>query len=399
MTEIKFEYVRKAIPSKIILLGAILTILGGIMLAAAFSIDLQRASFVTIIAMMFIMGVGLASLFLVALEFLVGAVWSTPFRRVSEILALMIFVTPLLAIPLLLNMHSIFEWTHSDVVQADPFLINKIPYLNEPFFLMRTIGVFVVMGFFYFLIISRSQKQDKTKDASLTRGLVRRSGLFMPFFAICATVFGLDWLMTLEPHWFSTIFGVYYFAGSLLTALALLTFISITLAENGYLSPKIKRDHYYNMGALMFAFTNFWAYIAFSQLILIWYANIPEETFWFLDKWKGAWMYVSIGLIVVKFAVPYALLLSQPSKSDPKRLKFASIWILTAHLYDLYWVVMPTYGKHVDAPYTAHFGWIELAAPILIVGLLILVFSLAARGKNLLPIGDPKLQRGLNFHL
>lgn len=399
MSEFKLDYQKKNLPARNTVIGAVVLILGLILAGTAFAFDPQRASFNTIITMMFILGVGFGSLFLVALEYVVGALWSVPLRRVTEILSTMLFVAPLLAIPLFMNMHDVFEWTHTHVVEHDPFLKAKAPYLDETFFMIRTIAVFAIMWLFYMLIVGKSQKQDKTKNPKTSKTLARISAAFMPIFAISITVMAIDWLMTLEPHWFSTIFGVYYFAGSLLSALALTTFAVVTLNEAGYMSKYIRRDHYYNLGALMFAFTNFWAYIGFSQLLLIWYANVPEETFWFLDRWQGSWMYLSVGLIFVKFVVPYALLLSQPSKSNPKRLKFAAVWILVAQIYDLYWLVMPTYSKHHEHMDTAYFGWMEISIPLVIIGLLILVFNLVAKRKNLIPVGDPKIKSGLEFHL
>jgi hypothetical protein len=181
-----------------------------------------------------------------------------------------------------------------------------------------------------------------------------------------------------------------------IAALAAATFATVLLKENGYLHPKITNDHLFSLGALLFAFINFWAYIAFSQFLLIWYADLPEETFWFLQKWEGSWAVFSIILILIKFVIPYALLVSNPAKSDPKRLKFISVWLLIAHLFDLFWFVMPE-APGMESGYT--FSWIDLVFPISIIGLTILVFNFKAKKDNLLPIGDPKLKRGLDFHL
>jgi hypothetical protein len=167
----------------------------------------------------------------------------------------------------------------------------------------------------------------------------------------------------------------------------------VSLNEKGYLHSSIGTDHYYSFGALLFGITNFWAYIAFSQFMLIWYANIPEETVWFMMRWSGGWKYVTIAMIVIRFAIPYFGLLTASSKTDPKRLKLVSIIILFAHLFDMYWLIMPTYSD------SAVFSFYEIAFPVLVVGILILVFSFQAKKHNMIPIGDPKLQRGLDFHL
>jgi len=253
---------------------------------------------------------------------------------------------------------------------------------------------FALWLLFYFLITKNSKKQDETKDQKLTSRNVKLSAVFMPVFALTITFASIDWIMSLNPHWFSTIFGVYYFTGTLLAGLAAGTFIIVQLNENGYLIKGLKKDHYYSLGALLFAFTNFWAYIAFSQFMLIWYANLPEETIFFMDRFEGSWVYVSIGLIFIRFVIPYIGLLSQPSKMSAKNLKFFSLWILFAHFYDLYWLIMPEYSKDGLV-----FGWMELGFPIAAIGIIILVFKMKSKNENMIPIGDPKLQRGLDFRL
>jgi hypothetical protein len=214
----------------------------------------------------------------------------------------------------------------------------------------------------------------------------------MPIFAITITFTAVDWIMSIEPHWFSTILGVYYFSGTLLAALGVATYFVIKLHENGSL-PNLRRDHFYSLGALMFVFTNFWAYIAFSQFMLTWYANLPEETFWFIKRWQNGWEYVSVLLIIVRFAVPYAVLLSQDAKMDPRRLKIMAIWMLVAHVLDLYWLTMPTFSSNVTI------SWIEISTPMLVAGVIILMVSYKMKRHNLIPVGDPKLKRGWDFHL
>ncbi len=392
--ELKLTYERKPLPNKVTIFGAVLVLLGLAMMATAYLIDHERAAFNGIISLMFLFSIGLGALFFVALEYLVGADWSVPFRRIAEILAVTVFVIPILSIPLFFNMHDLFHWTHIEDVMKDPILQNKTAYLNEPFFIIRSIATFVLVFIFWWLLAGRSFRQDKLQKDNYRKTTTRYAAMFIPVFAITLTFMAIDWMMTLEPHWFSTIFGVYYFAGTFSVVLAVITLIAISLNENKLMHPLVDRNHYYNFGALMFAFTNFWAYIAFSQFLLIWYANIPEETFWFIQRWEGTWAAVSIGMIIIHFIIPYAILLPQPAKSDPKRLKFMAIWLIFAHFYDLYWLVMPTYDK-TGAP----LSWIEFYPPILCTGIVILMFMLFAKNKNIIPTGDPKLLKGLHFHL
>jgi preprotein translocase subunit YajC len=383
---------RRELPERVTRLAWILLILGVVLYGAGYLLDAKRAAFNNVVGFLFLASVAGGAIFLIALEYLAGAVWSVPMRRATEFLAALTLFVPLLAVPLLFHLHDLFHWTHGEAVAAEKVLAGKAPYLDIDFFIIRFAAVFLVWNFFYFLFVRNSTKQDSTRDPKLTTNNVRLAAVFMPVFAITVTLTVVDWAMSLEPNWYSTILGVYYFSGTVLAALSAATYAIIKFHENGYL-PNLRRDHFYSLGALLFAFINFWAYIAFSQFLLIWYANLPEETFWFIKRWKEGWEYVSILLIIVHFVVPYFALLTQDSKMDTKRLKLMSIWILFAHLLDLYWLVMPTYGEGIP------FGWMEIGFPILLVGLALVVLSYKVKRNNMIPLGDPKLERGLSFHL
>jgi hypothetical protein len=388
------DYVKKDLPPIINKIGMALTVIGLVLVILAYFTDPTRSAFNNIILLMFLTSIGLGSLFLVAIEYLGGAVWSTPFRRVAEILSSILLILPVVAIPIYFNLHDVYHWTHLDVVANDEILSHKSPYLNQTFFTIRIIGYFIIWYLFYFIITKTSQKQDLTKDQGLTKKNIKNSAIFIPFFAITVTFASIDWMMSLEPHWFSTIFGVYYFSGTFLSALAIITFFIVYLNEKGIFGKNVVSDHYYSFGALLYGFVNFWAYIAFSQFMLIWYANLPEETFWFLNRWEGSWLIFSLIFIVIHFFVPFFALVSQPSKTNGARLKFMSIWLLVAHFMDMYFLVMPTFS-----PDGVSIGWIELGFFLLAFGIIFLVFSFKAKTVNLLPIGDPKLKRGLDFRL
>lgn len=391
-----FTYQRKDLPSSISKIGMTLLAVGVILGVAAFFVDHSRAVYNYLIAFTFMISVGVGALFLIALEYIVGADWSVPIRRVVEFFAATIPLLAILVIPLLLNVGELFHWSHPEAVAEDKILNAKAPYLNVTFFIIRVFVLIGLWSLFYFFFVRNSKKQDTTKDQKLTKINIRLSAIFIPIFALTITISAIDWLMSVEPHWFSTIIGVYFFAGTVIAALAAVTLATVLLKENGYLHPAMTNDHLYSLGALMFAFVNFWGYIAFSQYMLIWYADLPEETFWFMQKWEGSWAIFSIGLIIIKFLVPYIVLVSQPSKMDPKKLKFIAVWLLFAHFYDLFWFVMPEM-EQLSSGYS--FSWIDLVFPIAAVGLIILVFNMKAKKENLIPIGDPKLQRGLDFHL
>jgi len=374
------------------MLGWALFAAGLVLTFAAYLVDHRHAAFNNVIGLLLLISVAVGALFLIALEYLTGAVWSVPMRRIVEFIGGLVVLVPLLAIPLFFSLHQVFEWTHVNSVTQDRLLMAKAPYLNEYFFFARFVVFAALWIVFYRLFTRNSLRQDTVQEATFTRRNVRLGALFMPIFAITITFTAVDWIMSIEPHWFSTILGVYYFSGTLLAALGVATYFIITLHENGSL-PNLRRDHFYSLGALMFVFTNFWAYIAFSQFMLTWYANLPEETFWFIKRWQNGWEYVSVLLIIVRFAVPYAVLLSQDAKMDPRRLKIMAIWMLVAHVLDLYWLTMPTFSSNVTI------SWIEISTPMLVAGVIILMVSYKMKRHNLIPVGDPKLKRGWDFHL
>lgn len=392
MSNSNLGYVKKELPSRIGTIGLVLFIVGALFGALGFFTDPIRASFGYLPSFMFLISIGAGSLFLVAVEYLTGADWSVPFRRITEILSGLVPLLIIFALPLLFNIHSLFHWSHPEIVKTDEILQGKSPYLNTSFFIIRVIIIFIIWSAFYFIFIRNSRRQDEVSDQSLTGINIKLSGVFMPVFAITITLSAIDWLMSLEPHWFSTIFGVYFFSGTVLASLAAVTFIAVKLKENNYLHPLVSKDNYYSLGTLLFAFIVFWAYIAFSQYMLIWYADLPEENFWFLHRWSGGWSFLSIILILTHFVVPFGALLSFRSKTNFSRLKFISIWILAAHYIDIYWLVMPNMKNW-------YFSWVDFTFPLATVGFIIFVFSRASKKINLIPVGDPKLEKGLHFRL
>jgi hypothetical protein len=383
---------KKPLPPHVTRLGWALLAAGTVLSALGYIVAPRHAAFNNVIGFLFLLSIALGALFLLALEYISGAVWSVPMRRVNEFLAGLIPFTPLLAIPLFFHLHDLFSWIHPGTMATDEILKMKEPYLNTSFFLIRFIFFSLLWILFYWAFTRNSLKQDTTKDTRLTQLNIRFAAIFLPIFAVTITFVAIDWAMSLEPHWYSTIVGIYFFSGTVIAALAGATYIIIRFHESGRL-PGLRRDHYYSLGSLMFVFVNFWAYIAFSQFMLIWYANLPEETFWFMNHWQNGWQAVSILLIIVQFAVPYALLLPQEAKMDPRRLKFIALWLLAAHWFDLYWFIMPSYDASVTI------GWMELSFPLLITGLVMLVVAWKTNQHNLMPLGDPKLDRGMNFHL
>jgi hypothetical protein len=384
----------KKIPDSVFKTGGIMLGFGVIILLAAFVFTPQRAWFDYLWIYLFLVSIGVGSLALVALEYLVGATWSTPFRRITENLASLIPVLIILVIPLFFGLHDLFHWTHTEAVEQDTILKGKSAYLNIQFFALRTGFCLLLWFFFYTMITRNSRRQDIDGDVKYTRSNITLSTIFIPFFVISITVTAIDWAMSLEPHWFSTMFGVYYFAGSVVAAFSATTITSVKLKSGGCLDPRISNDSFYSLGTLIFGFNIFWAYIAFSQFLLIWYADLPEETFWMIHRWEGSWKFVSIGLLFFHFILPFLILVGRNAKTNLKLLKIMAPWMLAAHALDLYWLIFPTLFRG-----NAAFGWQELSFPLIVIGLTMIVFKISADKKNLIPVKDPKLQAGFDFHL
>jgi len=388
------DYQKKKLPNKLAIIGWLLFVVGAVLIGLSFMFHTERAYFNYLIMYMFILSVALGSLAIVGLEYLGGAIWSTPFRRIAEFLATPIPLLIILVIPVILGLNTLYHWTHTDIVSSDEILKGKSPYLNINFFIIRTVVFFLLWFLFYYLILRNSKLQDDSKDIKYTKRNNKLSVGLAPVFVITISFTAIDFMMSLEPHWYSTIYGVYYLAGTLVAGLSAFAFSSVSVLENKFLDSRISERHLHSLGVLLFALNVFWAYIAFSQYLLIWYADLPEETFWFINRMTGNWKYLSLSLVFIHFLIPFLVLISSRSKTNMKTLKIMGIWLLFAHYLDLYWLVMPTYGKSGIV-----FGWVEIGFPIAAVGLIILLFKFKADRNNLMPIGDPKLESGINLSL
>jgi len=206
------------------------------------------------------------------------------------------------------------------------------------------------------------------------------------------TFASFDWLMSLDPHWYSTIFGVYIFAGSFLSAIAFVVLVLIALHKRNILTDVITVEHYHDLGKFLFSFTVFWGYMAFSQYFLIWYANIPEETIWFAHRWEGSWKYITLVLVFGHFVVPFLALMPRAAKRNLKFMRIISIWILLMHFFDLYWLVIPTLHKH-----GFHFSWMDLTAMIGIGGIFVWYFWQSYLKGALVPVNDTKLAESIKL--
>ncbi|HNX50712.1 MAG TPA: hypothetical protein PKL08_11140, partial [Thermoanaerobaculaceae bacterium] len=299
---------------------------------AAFTSDgFKRLAFAYLTSFAWGLSLALGALFFVILQHLTRAGWSVVVRRLAEGVASTLPFWAVMAVPVLAFMPMLYPWVRRDVVAADPLLQVKSAYLNVPFFVVRLVLFFVVWVLLARFFAGRSHLQDETGDPGLSLLMQRRAAPAMIAFALTLTFASFDLLMSLDPHWFSTIFGVYYFSGALVGFVALLTVIALLVQRAGLLRRAITVEHYHDLGKLLFAFTVFWAYIAFSQYMLYWYAAIPEETGWFVRRQSHGWGWVGLKLVFGQFLLPFLALLSRTPKRRPRTLAVAAVWILLVH--------------------------------------------------------------------
>lgn len=341
----------------------------------------------------FFSSIALGSLFFVMLQHLTRSEWSAVLRRIPEAISSNFWIWGLFIIPILLGMHSLYHWTHPELVANDPVLQGKEPYLNTTFFTIRQVIYFALWSFLGYQMYQKSVEMDETGNWGLQTLLRRTSGPGIFFFGITLAFASFDWLMALDPHWYSTIFGVYYFAMSFQGLFAALILIVLFLWKKGLLTDTIQKGHIYDLGVQMFGFTVFYAYIAFSQFLLIYYANIPEETVWYLERLNGGYEYLAYFYLFGRFVIPFVVLLPKWTKSNVKIVGTVSALILVSHLVELYWIVMPVLHHH-----GLHFDWMTVTSFLGLGGIFMGLFFYRFKQNKMVPVNDPKLADSLNKH-
>lgn len=376
------------------LLGLVLSLLG-------LDASPRRFAHAWVWGFTFVMSIGLGALFLVTLQHLTASVWSTGVRRVAELIARPLWLLALLFVPL-----ALMAWRHEDVhlfTWLDPehlahshLLASKTPYLNLGGFLGRGTFYVVVWALAAAWFTGKSLAQDDgSAGPEATVRMRRAAAPFLIVFALTLNFASYDWLMSLSPEWFSSMFGIYIFAGLACTALAVTTLGVLGLEKAGRLEAAgLREDHLYNLGALLFAFSCFWAYIAFSQFMLIWYGNLPEETGWFHLRTTGGWGSVAVVMILLRFVAPFLLLMSRRAKMHRGALAFNAALVLLGQAVDLYWLVMPQ--AHQGGPVL---GWQEIGPLLLMVGALGYLILRSFSRVNTVAVGDPLLDTSRRFHL
>jgi hypothetical protein len=375
-------------------LSAVLMFIGIAVFVLALMTNKERAwhAYLTGYFYFFVLAIG--GLFFAAVNFVAKSGWVVNVRRFAEALTAFLPFAFFGALLLLLGGKSLYHWMDPKYVAGDALLQLKSPYLNTTFFVIRIFAFFGLWMLFKHKLIGGSIEQDKTGDESITHKAVGWGIGFLLVFALSFSLFGVDLIMSLDAHWFSTIFGVYLFAGLFQSTMASMILMVIYCMKKGLLKGFVDDNHLHDLGKYLFAFTVFWAYIAYSQYMLIWYANLPEETIFYLPRVTGSWLYVTAGLLLFKFVVPFLALLPRWAKRSHTHLAAVSILILIMQYVDMYWLIYPNYDSKV-----VHFGWQEIGCFLGFAGVFMFVVTRFLGTHAIVPVKDPRQFESNHHHV
>lgn len=371
------------------IVGTALTALGAFL-------DARQFFFSYLIGYVLWTGVALGSLGLLMVHHVAGGAWSLVIRRILEAATRTIPLMLVLFVPVALGVHQLYEWSHDEAVAASELLQHKAPYLNVPFFLARVGIYFAIWLMLAYLLNKWSAEQDAETETREIEGRMQRlsgPGLILFFLTVTFAVF--DWIMSLDPEWYSTIFGLIMAAGWGMSALAFTLVVFVYLRASEPLRAVVLPAHLHDLGKFLLMFVMLWSYLSFSQFLLIWSANLPEEIPWYLRRMSGGWQYVSLGLVLFQFAFPFLLLLSRDIKRNPRRIVSIALFLLVVRWIDAVWLIAPEAHRE-EYRSALHLHWLDLAAPVGIGGLWIAFFAWQLSRRPLLPRHDSLLEKALH---
>jgi hypothetical protein len=376
-------------------------IAGLVLCALGFFFDREHFFRAWLTAFLLFLSIALGSMAMVMIQHLSGGSWGI-FRRVFEASSRTLPLLALLFLPVVLGLGSLYTWTHPDHVQTDAILQHKAPYLNTPFFLVRALIYFASWILLAWTLTRWSARQDDG-DMTVNMKLQRLSGAGLVIYAMTVTFAGIDWIMSLNPHWYSTLFGFLMMGGQGLAALSFTIIVSTLLVRHGALPGILKPSHFHDLGKLTLAFVMLWAYFNFSQYLLTYAANLVEEIPYFVTRITNGWQYLAIFLVVFHFAVPFLLLLSRDLKRNPYRLVWLAAWILFVRYADFYMLIAPEFaasGENLHMAAEAHEShlfvhWLDVAAPLAVGGLWLWMFFTQLAQRPLFAMRDPYLREAL----
>ena len=383
------------VPQVLLVVGVV----GLILSAIGAYLNTDQFLFSYLVSFTFFTGIALASVFMVMFHHITKSKWGVVVRRIPETFGSNLKWWSIAFLPILGGMTILYHhWTDPTLFDPnspnfDYIVAGKEAYLNIPFFIIRQVIYFAIWGYVGHKLYKASVDLEKTGDWGITSLMRKVSAPAIPIFGLSIAFASFDWLMSLDPHWFSTMFGVYFFAISFQSFWAVMILMVFYLQSNGYLKNTIGQSHIYDLGAWLFAFTVFYAYIAFSQFLLIYYANLPEETLWFYHRLEGGYQYIAYGLLLFRFALPFLVLLNREQKHKRSVLAFVAIVVVTIHFLELHWIVKP--ALHPEEAHGFSFSWMDFSTFIGLGGIFFWLFFNQFKQNSMIPENDPKLDECL----
>lgn len=349
-----------------------------------------------LVAFMFWLSIAIGGYFFVTIFFLSRSAWNVTVRRIAENAMSTLPVLALLFLPIAFGVQHLYHWSHADAVAHDVILQWKAPYLDTGFFYIRAAVYFGFWVIFSMIFYKRSVKQDETGDHQITRSLQMLAAPAIAAGALTATFAAVDWAMTADPHWFSTMYGIYFFSGALVAIMAFMALVAIALRATNATNGAITEEHIHGIGMLLFGFNIFWTYIAFSQFFLIWYGNIPEETAWFGYRYVDGWKTLTYTLLIGHFILPFFFLMPRAMKRNPVTLGLAAAWLLVMHYIDTMWAVKPSVLHAFDIQ-GVNFGVLDVLAMLGVGGVFLAVIGYRMSKNALVAFRDPRLPESMKY--
>jgi hypothetical protein len=345
-----------------------------------------------LLAYVYWIGISLGCFAILMIQHLSGGAWGIVIRRILEAATRTFPLGLVLFIPLAFGLNSLYSWTHP--AADDHVLQGKAAYLNVPFFLGRTAFYFVIWIGIAYLLNKWSRQQDEASEPKeVTRKMQDLSGPSLVLLGGTMTFASIDWVMSLDPHWVSTIFGVLFMAGTALTAIAFIIAMVVFLSNYKPMNEVIAGRHLNDLGKLMLAFVMLWAYFSFSQFLIIWSGNLPEEIPWYIRRLDGVWKVIAGFIILFHFILPFFLLLPKKANRNPRILVTVAVLVIIMRYVDLYWLIGPQVSHSGGGMQAAfHFNWMDIVAPIGIGGIWVWYFITQLKKLPLLPINEPQLE-------
>ena len=347
-----------------------------------------------LVGFIFWIGITIGSLALLMLQHLTGGAWGLIIRRELEAATRTLPLMLILFIPVLVGLNQIYPWTNRTVMDQVPALREKTAhYLNPAFFMTRAALYFAIWSLMALALNWLSLQQDRTGDPKMRKRLQMISGPGLGLLILTITFASIDWVMSLDPAWSSTIFGLIFVASWSLSALAFGILVMSWLSKREPMNEVVRTSHFHDWGNLLLTLVMLWTYFAFSQYLIIWSGNLPEETTWYVARKHGGWGVIALAIVILQFAFPFMTLLSRAAKTSPQKLALLAVLILAMRIVDVIWLVEPSFNRE-------HFqlSWMDLVAPIAMGGLWIATFAWQLQKRQLVPINDPQLEQALTAH-